>query len=197
MTTALAGTPTPSPAQLVIESPGVRIYHGRAEDWPGEEKVDLVFTNPYGPLPASLARHPMIVHQWTHRLEELALWCHTSTANLRPLGTWNRGREGFYTINLEPFPVKIERFRPEPGGWYDPWMVEEILGAFWMHRWYDHEKEEERRKAGHVFTIWDGFMGRGTLARVMRARSNDLRFVGVEELGRHIDLATEYLAPLW
>lgn len=192
-----AGRMTPNPAELVIQSPGLKIYHGHAETWPGAETIDLVFTNPYGPLPRSLAGKPMIVHQWTRRLEELAAWCHTTPEKLRPLGTWNRGREGFYTLNLEPFPVNIERFNPEPGGWYPPWLVDEIFGQFWAHRWYDPEKEEERRKADHKFTVWDGFMGRGTLARVMGARSHELRFVGVEELGRHIDVALEYLAPLW
>lgn len=181
----------------MIESPSIRIYHGRAEEWQGNEQIDLVMTNPYGPMPRRLLGVPMILHQWVHRSAELAKWVGVDEGDLQLLGKWNRDREAFWTVNLSPFPVKIERFRPEPGGWYDPWMVDEIFGQFWGHRWFDPEKEAERRKADHKFTVWDGFMGRGTLARVMRSRSHELRFVGVEELGRHIDLAVEYLAPLW
>ena len=62
--------------------------------------------------------------------------------DLQLLGKWNRGREAFWTVNLSPFKVDIERFKPEAGGWYDPWMVDEIFGQFWGNRWWDPEKEE-------------------------------------------------------
>lgn len=194
--TTFSERPTPKPAQLVIESPHLKIYHGRAEDWQGDEQVDLVFTNPYGPLPRQLAGVPMILHQWVHRSDELAKWVGVDEGDLQLLGKWNRDREAFWCLNMAPFPVKIAQFSPEPGGWYPPWMVDEILGQYWARRqgWTD---EAYKARNGRPFTIWDGFMGRGTLARILRARDFRTVFVGVEELGAHIDLAAEYLAPLW
>lgn len=197
----MTNRPTPKPAQLVADArvagAQLRIYHGRAEDWEGGEKIDLVFTNPYGPLPRSLAGKPMIVHQWCHRTEELARWCHVAESDLGLLSKWNGGREAFYAVNLEHFPVDVERFKPEPGGWYPPDLVAIMLGQFWMYRWYDPAKEEERRSAG--FIIWDGFMGRGTIAREVIMRGGLVDYVGVEELSQHIDLSLAYLGlrPEW
>lgn len=188
---------TPNPPELVVDARAagarIRIYHGRAEHWAGAEKVDLVFTNPYGDLPESLRETPMIIHQWVHRRDELARWVGVDESRLRLLGKWNGGREAFWAVNLEPFPLDIEKYRPEPGGWYPPDMVAVILSAFWMHKFVTTEELEERRADGRSFTIWDGFMGRGTLAREVIQRWGLFDYVGMEELSKHVDLALDYL----
>jgi hypothetical protein len=160
-------------AKLVVDVPGIRLYHGRADEWAGGEAIDLVFTNPYGPLPASLYKTPLVVHQWLHRRWELFNWC--GSAKLRLIGTWNGGREAFWAANVAAMPLDLSEFRPEPGGWYPPDLVRRILALY----------------AIPGLTIWDGFMGRATVGKV--AREFGCAYVGVEELESHLALAREYL----
>ena len=170
-------------ARLVVDVPGIRIYHGRADTWDGGEHIDLVFTNPYGPLPESLKQTPMIVQKWCHRRAELERWC--GTADLELIGTWNNAREAFWSVNIEygwihslaALRLEEGQYRPEPGGWYPEEMVRRILDIC--------------TPIARPFTIWDGFMGRSTIGKICRERGID--YVGVEELEKHIALAVEYL----
>lgn len=178
-------------AELVMETPHVRLYRGKAETWRGPEMIDLVFTNPYGPLPASLHHMPMIVHQWVHRADELRAWI--GGAELHVLSGWNRDdagtfRECFYMANMEAGdgePI-IERlreeggiaeFKPEPGGWYHEGMVRRLLASV--------------DTGLRPFTIWDGFCGRGTVGKV--AVSMGMKYVGVDQLDTHLTLAKNFL----
>lgn len=163
------------PARLVVAASGVRIYEGKAEDWRGDEPIDLVFTNPYGPLPWSLVTVPVIVHQWRHRFDELVAW--TRRPDLECFATWNDDREAFYASGLRMPLLDLSTYRPEPGGWYPLDMAHRILASVPVSRW--------------PMTVWDGFMGRGTVGKVARALG--MRYIGVEELPGHIDLACEYL----
>lgn len=161
------------------QSEELTIYHGNAEDWPGEERVDLVLTNPYGPLPASLYGAPMIVHQWDYNRVLLQRWI--GGAELELISLWNNGREAFWAANMPPLQLDLTGFRPEPGGWYPLEVPVRLLQAWW-------ERDADRsRKA----TIWDGFMGRGTVAKA--ALSMRQHYVGVEQLGVHIEIAAKYL----
>lgn len=160
--------------KLVVDNPDLRIYEGNAEDWPNNEPIDLVFTNPYGYLPASLQEHPMVIHQWFHRKHEAEEWC----GNILEyeISRWNSDREVFWAANIrQTVPINLSRYKPEPGGWYPEELVESIL------EWY----------ASPGQTVWDGFMGRGTIAKVCRAMN--IRYVGVEQLPQHIALAKSYL----
>ncbi len=40
-------------------------------------------------------------------------------------------------------------------------------------------------------TVWDGFMGRGTIAKICRERG--IKYVGIEQLPKHIEIAKHYL----
>lgn len=160
--------------KLVVDTREIRIYEGNAEDWNGDEPIDLVFTNPYGYLPKKLWKHPMIIHQWLHRKEEAEEWC----GNLleHEISRWNDGREVFWTANIaQTTPINLTRFKPEPGGWYPEELAYTILD------WYG--------SPGQV--VWDGFMGRGTIAKA--ARDLGMKCICVEQLPKHIDLARQYL----
>lgn len=174
-------TTTPKSARLIFSSSSVRLYHGRAEDWAGPEPVDLVFTNPYGAMPASLGARPMLLHQWRHRLADLAKWCGREVSAFEEVGGWNGDRECFWTLNMPAKAVDVSEFRPEPGGWYPPAMVERLLEV------YDIESRP--------MTIWDGFMGRATIGKV--AIDRGMKYVGVEELTPHIELAQQHLGLPW
>lgn len=160
-------------ARLVIAGDGVRVYHGKAEDWDGGESIDLVFTNPYGPMPAALRDTPALYHQWVHRKPELERW--VGRGDLELVGTWNDGREAFWCANLPCIPVDVSEFRPEHGGWYPLELVRRLLAVYGQPG----------------MTIFDGFMGRGTVGKV--ARELGMNYVGVEELAAHLGLAVEYL----
>ncbi len=161
-------------ARLVVDMPGCKIYHGLAEDWPGAEPVDLVFTNPYGPLPTSLWHHPMIIHQWRHRKQEAEAWCGNVLDDV--IGQWNKGREVFWCANIAvPVRLDLSAFVPEKAGWYPEDLVRKIFDAYIL--------------PGQ--TVWDGFCGRGTIARV--ASEHGVNFVGVEQLSEHIAIARTYL----
>lgn len=160
--------------KLVIDTPRIRAYEGNAEDWAGTEHIDLVFTNPYGYLPKSLWKHPMIIHQWLHRRFEAEEWCGNILRH--EVSRWNKDREVFWTVHIPDWtPIDLRAFRPEPGGWYPEDLVRRIFDQY----------------IPDGSTVWDGFMGRGTIAKI--AREHGCQYVGVEQLPAHIALAKKYL----
>jgi len=162
---------------LVVTTSELTIYEGVAVDWKPlvGERVDVVLTNPYGNLPLSLAKTPMVIHQWVYRKAQAELWAR------RPLpftvSLWNHGREAFWASDDWPAPVAVDLsgFAPEPEGWYPESMVRLLLPAY----------------VTPGQTVWDGFMGRGTTAKVCREMG--VKYIGVEQLPKHVALAREYL----
>lgn len=160
--------------ELVVSTRNITIYKGLAQDWKGTEPIDLVFTNPYGALPESLQMHPMVIHQWIHRRHQAEKWCGNKLVHC--VGAWNKGKEAFWTANMDQRVfVPISEFVPEPEGWYPEAMVARLLKTF--------------GRPG--YTIWDGFMGRGTVGKI--AIELGMNYVAVEELDAHIAIAREYL----
>jgi DNA methylase len=158
----------------IVRTDQLTIYHGLAKDWEGEEPIDLVFTNPYGKLPPSLHQHPMIIHQWIHRRHQAEEWCGNKLTHC--IGAWNKNKEAFWSANMDQtIFVNIREFVPETPGWYPEAMVRRLLRTF--------------GRPGQ--TVWDGFMGRGTVGKI--ALELDMKYVGVEELSAHILIAREYL----
>jgi hypothetical protein len=157
----------------IVQTADITIYQGEAAHWSGLETVDLVLTNPYGFLPLGLASYPMVIHQWVHRRQEAEIWCYNELRHC--VGMWNDSREAFWSAHLPEITVDVCGFRPEPGGWYPEDMVRRLLMAY----------------ATEGQTIWDGFMGRGTVAKI--ARELGLKYIGVERLSAHIEIAREYL----
>lgn len=165
--------------KLYHKSDFFTIYHGDADQWPGAESIDLVLTNPYGPMPAALRDTPMLIHQWAYRKGEAARWAGVDAEQLQLVGSWNDDRECFWAANMPYLEGKtlgaIARFCPEPGGWYPLELPVLLLERF--------------AKAGQ--TIWDGFMGRGTVA--LAAYLRGCKYVGVEQLEPHLALARDFL----
>lgn len=160
--------------ERVVQTENMTIYKGNAVDWKGDEAIDLVFTNPYGRLPKNLIDHPMVIHQWAHRRRQAEEWVGTKFAYT--IGEWNRKRETFWGVNMtQRITVNIEEFVPEPMGWYPEAMVERLMKVF--------------GRPG--YTIWDGFMGRGTVGKI--ATEMGMKYVAVEQLPSHIKIAREYL----
>jgi hypothetical protein len=160
--------------RLVVQTTSLRIYEGTAEDWNGDEQIDFVFTNPYGYLPKSLWKHPMIIHQWVHRQAEAECWCGNRLENLVSL--WNRDQEAFWCANIDDvFPLNLREYAPVSPGWYPEPLVRQVFDAY-LHP---------------GMTVWDGFMGRGTIAKI--AREYGVSYVGVEMLPQHIAIASAYL----
>ena len=165
----------------VVQTDTMTLYLGDAADWPGRylipEHVDLILTNPYGPLPIALNGFPLIAHQWRHRKAEAEIWCHTALTH--EVGRWNQGREAFWSANLPDDlaakTVDLSAYAPEPGGWYPEQLVRDLLTVF--------------AKPG--MTIFDGFMGRGTVGKI--AVEMGMRYIGVEQLESHLALARLYL----
>jgi len=136
--------------ERIISTPDITIYQGLAAEWPGDEHIDLVFTNPYGYLPSSLVNHPMVLHQWIHRKRQLEVWAENLLTHC--VGVWNHEREAFWSAHYPRRTIDISEFVPEPGGWYPEDLVRRLLPQFVC--------------PGQ--TVWDGFMGRGTVAKVCR-----------------------------
>lgn len=161
---------------LVHQAPGLRIYRGEAVDLPDDVtamSVDLVLTNPYGPLPPALHSKPMLIHQWRHRKAEAERWCGNALAEI---SGWNDDREVFWCANLGAvIPVDLHDLRPEPPGWYPLDLPLRLLRAY----------------GSPGITVWDGFMGRGTVARACRELG--MQYIGVERLQQHLDIAFDYL----
>jgi hypothetical protein len=161
--------------ERVYSRDGITIYQGDADEWPGDEKIDLVLTNPYGPMPARLRETPMILHQWGYRKHEAERLAGIPIGSLQLIGTWNSDRESFWAANMEARAVDLQRFKPVAGGWYPEELPRILLRAFACKGW----------------TIWDGFMGRGTVGKA--ARELGMKYVGVEQRQAHVDLALDYL----
>lgn len=153
----------------------MKLYLGNAAEWPNDTWVDFVITNPYGEMPLSLAKTPAIIHQWEHRRTEAERWSHMKLS--RVVSKWSRGREVFwantYVENFEP--LDLTQYVPEQPGWYPEEMIDKIVAHY--------------VRPGQ--TVWDGFMGRGTIGHVCRERG--IRYIGVEQLERHMQLALAYL----
>jgi hypothetical protein len=158
----------------VVQTKDITIYQGDAQDWDAREHIDIVITNPYGPLPLSLRHHPMVIHQWIHRKREAEQWCRNPLRHL--ISKWNHEKEAFWSANMEQkILMHLDDYVPEQQGWYPLAMALQIVKVF--------------GRPG--MTIWDGFMGRGTIGRA--AVSLGMKYVGVEQLPHHITLAREYL----
>lgn len=160
--------------KLIHEDPRVTIYQGNAADYADPRPIDLILTNPYGAMPHGLRDTPQLLHQWVHRKGELERWC--GRHDLHLVALWNDGREAFWSTAMPAAPmVDLHDLRPEPGGWYPPELPRRLLAAY-------------GREGG---TLWDGFMGRGTVGRAALAAG--MRYVGVEQLAVHVALALDYL----
>lgn len=159
-----------------VDRPGMRLGCGDSVNYDGD--ADLVFSHLYGPLPKQLVGKPAIINVFGDRKAQAEAWC---GAELHIVSTWGKGLTNtIYAANL-PVLYMDMRFLVEdefePGrGWFPEdlcWCLLDLL----LKRRYE--------------TIFDGFMGRGTVGKV--ARATGANFVGVDINPQRVAIAREYL----
>jgi len=161
--------------KIIYHDAMTTLWLGNADQWPCTDWVDFVLTNPYGPMPIGLAKTPAIIHQWRHRKAQAEQWSHMQLT--REVSAWSKDREVFWanTYVTDFVPLNLTNYNPEPSGWYPEELVVRLLSQY--------------VRPGQV--VWDGFMGRSTVGKVCRAMG--IKYIGVEQLERHMVLAMSYL----
>jgi hypothetical protein len=162
----------------VVDKPGLRLGLGDSVNYTGD--ADLVFTHIYGPLPKQLIGKPAIINVYGNKKAKAEEWC---GAELHEVSKWARGLTNtVYVANTAlDGPVTLTDLEEDefaPGrGWFPQALVQRLL-------------------AYHPFpkgpiTVFDGFMGRGTVGRGARAKV--MSFVGIDRDPARVAIAREYL----
>lgn len=140
----------------------------------------MVFCHPYGPLPLQLIGKPAIINLFGDKKARAEQWC---GAELREVSKWGRGLTNtVYVANMPSVPqldlraLVEEEFEPGRG-----WMPDELCTALLS--------AIDWPLTGS--TVFDGFMGRGTVGKAARALG--LGFVGIDIDPARVDIAREYL----
>lgn len=154
----------------------VTLTCGNATEWQGAS-VDLVFTNPYAPLPECLRGKPAIISNFADRLELCERWV---GASLTVISAWGRGqRNRVWVANTYPVSVMLSDLTEEediPGrGWFPLELPMRLLAAY--------------GRPG--ITVWDGFAGRGTVGKACVALG--MNFIGIDRNPERVALARSYL----
>lgn len=160
----------------------IRLHRMNATDYRGG--AELVFTNPYAPLPQQLHGKPSIISLFEgkgSRKEICEGWL--GGAMLTEISRWGSGLDNtVYVANLPAREIDLTDLvedQLEPGrGWFPLALPERLLDLysdFW--------------RPGH--RVWDGFMGRGTVGAACRARR--LSFIGIDIDPERVAIARRYL----
>lgn len=162
----------------MVDQPGLRLGLGDSVNYTGD--ADLVFSHLYGPLPHQLVGKPAIVNVFGNKREAAERWC---GAELHEVSKWGRGLTNtVYAANValaEPCGLTdLEEDEFAPGrGWFPEALVNRLLC------YVPFPKGE--------ITVFDGFMGRGTVGKVARQRV--MSFVGIDRDPARVVIAKEYL----
>jgi hypothetical protein len=134
-------------------------------------KVDMILTNPYGPIPASYAGKPMLILNFKNRKEQSEAWV---GAKLELVSLSNHGKEAIWCANTTLKPVDLTDLVPD-GDYMDIEMPLRLLAAYgWQG-----------------MRVWDGFMGRGTIGRACRVLQ--MKYIGVDRNPAQVEMAMNYL----
>lgn len=157
--------------EWVVDKPGVKLGIGNATDC--EEGADLVFTHPYAPLPSHLLGKPAIINTYGFKNPQVSKWV---GAHIMKVSKWSTNNMNcIYVANHEPVPsINLTGIIEVPPGWFPEELVSRMLDFF-----------------PNATSVWDGFMGRGTVGKVALARG--MSFVGVDKNPDRVKLAREYL----
>jgi hypothetical protein len=163
--------------EWVVDKPGIKLGLGDSVEYTGD--ADLVFTHIYGPLPKQLIGKPAIINVYGNRKAKAEQWC---GAELHEVSKWARGLTNtIYVANIPRPEIDLTALVEDelrPGrGWFP-----EILAAWMIYLCRDAVPMN-----GIVF---DGFMGRGTVARGVTYGQT---FVGIDRDPERIAIAREYL----
>lgn len=155
----------------------LELIHGNATDFVGS--ADVVFCNPYAMLPKCLHGKPSIISLYEGkgpRREIAEEWIGGS--RLRMVSYWGRGlKNTIYVANLDTVKVDLTDLVEDPPGWFPLDLVRRMLDAY---AWPPGT------------TVWDGFMGRGTVGRVCAERG--FNFIGMDFNNKRVEMARGYLA---
>lgn len=161
----------------------IELIHGHASAWEGA--ADLVLTHPYARLPKQLVGVPAIINLFLppgmERSRRRQGEAYVGAA-LDEIGRWANGSNAVYVANLPPRAIDLSDLVTEqvyPGGGCFP----EALPRRLLELYQDRIPEGG--------TVWDGFMGRGTVGKV--AREVGYRYVGIDRDPERVRIAREYL----
>jgi hypothetical protein len=144
--------------------------------------ADLIFTHPYAPIPAKFSTTPMIINLYEGKGSRKRTAEGWIGAPLHRLSTWGAGGANtVYVANVPAIDVDLKSYREShwesvPGrGWFPLSMCTMLLG---LYGW-------------RGMTVYDGFMGRGTVGRA--AKSLGMNFIGVDISPERVELARRYI----
>lgn len=145
------------------------LMHGDSTTYTGD--ADFVFTNPYDYLPKQLRKKPMLICDFADRHAVAEERCGTK---LRPISSWYGGQNMIWAGNTNNVPVDLTDLNPEDG-FFPIELVKRLLDVYVIN----HE------------TVWDGFMGRGTVGRV--CRDAHMNFIGIDRDIKRVEMAVKYV----
>lgn len=160
--------------EWVVDRTGLRLGLGDSVNYTGQ--ADLVFTHPYGPLPPQLVGRPMIINLYGDKRAAAERWC---GAQLHEISKWGRGLTNtVYSANgvMHVARRDLTDLVEDDIGWFPEELVRRLL---------------TRNVAGSSRTVFDGFMGRGTVGKIAREYGWD--FVGIDKSAERVALTREYL----
>lgn len=140
-----------------------------------------MFSHLYGPLPKQLVGKPAIVNLYGNKKAKAEEWC---GAELHEVSKWAKGLTNtIYVANMAPPQIDLRHFAEDEfapnRGWFPEDMTDELLSWFLGDR------------AVLMLTVFDGFMGRGTVGQSCIRAS--CAFVGIDRDPERIQIAREYL----
>lgn len=154
-----------------------------SSEWQGSG-IDLVLTNPYGHLPKCLLGLPSIISLYMarndDRQKQAEAWL--GGAELKSISKWGKGLTNEVFVAHLPLAeldltdlVEDHERAPAHEGWFPLELPLRLLVEY----------------ARPGLTIWDGFMGRGTVGKACKLF--DLGFVGIDKEAWRVALAKEYI----
>ncbi len=169
---------------LMAQGNGCRLYLGDSAEY-ADDDIDLVLTNPYGPIPTQLRGKPMLLSQQT---DAKASWEASVGIPLTEIARWQSDNQAVWVGNMDARPIDLSALRAEEfapaRGW---WPLELPLGLLEAYG-YDWRGDNCFHKAS---TVWDGFCGRATTGKACQLL--ELNFVGIDIDPERVEIARKYL----
>lgn len=139
--------------------------------------ADLVFCHPYATLPPQLIGKPSIINLCGKKKQIAQEWVGT---DLWEISKWGRVPNTLYVANLPVEEIDLTDLiedEIEPGNGFMP--LELPLRVLRVYG-----------RSG--LTVWDGFMGRGTIGKACQMLG--MNYVGIDIDPKRFEIAREYLA---
>lgn len=154
----------------------IELICGDARDWRG--RADLVFTHLYAPLPSCLIDRPAIINLYGNKKNIAEEWI---DGKLYEIGRWGRGEANHVYVSrtLNRDPLELRGYLEDEYAGVTEWMPLPLCVKLLEHF------------ARPGITVWDGFMGRGTIGKA--AKLLDMNYIGIDIKPERVALARRYL----